>query len=116
MTLYDGPERRDGAVTEDRVRLMISEAVQQALASHEQHLTRHIDQQFAALRQTFAEAFPAGDPHGHRLAHEQQIANASWWDKIATEAIGKTVTAGVWAMIVFFAISAWEHIKNEVRR
>jgi len=40
---YDGPERRDSALTEDRVKLMISEAVQQALASHEQHLTAHMD-------------------------------------------------------------------------
>ena len=28
MTLYDGPERRDPSLTEDRVRLMIAEAVQ----------------------------------------------------------------------------------------
>lgn len=113
---YEGPERRANALTEDRVQIMIQTAVQKALDAHEQHLVAHMDKQFFALRQTFAEAFPGGDPHGHRLAHEQQIANASWWDRIATEAISKTVTAGVWAMIVFFAISAWEHIKNEVRR
>ena len=32
MTLYEGPERRDQALTEDRVKLMISEAVKRALA------------------------------------------------------------------------------------
>lgn len=83
---YDGPERRDQALTEDRVKLMISEAVQQALASHEQHLTAHMDRQFAMLRQSFADAFPGGDPHGHRIAHEKAIANATWWDKTKSDA------------------------------
>ena len=32
---YVGPERRQAALTEDRVALMIQEAVQKALASHE---------------------------------------------------------------------------------
>jgi len=57
-------------LTEDRVALMIQEAVQRALTAHEQHLTLHMDSQFALLRKSFAEAFPGGDPHGHRLAHE----------------------------------------------
>ena len=116
MTLYEGPERRDQALTEDRVRLMISEAVQQALASHEQHLTRHMDQQFASLRQTFAEAFPGGDPHGHRIAHERLIANAGWWDKAKSDAFAKVASAGLWAIVVFLCIAAWEHIKTEARK
>ena len=113
---YDGPERRDSALTEDRVKLMISEAVQQALASHEQHLMAHMDRQFAALRQTFAEAFPGGDPHGHRIAHEKAIRNAGWWDRIKTEAISKTVTGGLWVFLAFLAVSVWEHVKNEARK
>lgn len=116
MTLYEGPERRDAALTEDKVKLMISEAVQQALASHEQHLTAHMDRQFAALKQTFADAFPGGDPHGHRLAHEKAIRNATWWDKVKSEAVTKTATAGLWAVLVFLAIAAWEHLKNEARK
>ena len=116
MTLYEGPERRDAALTEDRVRLMISEAVQQALASHEQHLTRHMDQQFASLRQTFAEAFPGGDPHGHRIAHEKAIANATWWDKTKSDAVSKVTAAGLWAVVVFLCVAAWEHIKSEAKR
>lgn len=116
MTFYEGPERRDQALTEDRVRLLIAEAVQHALANHEQHLTTHMDRQFAALRQTFADAFPGGDPHGHRLAHERQIANATWWDRVKSDAVTKTATAGLWAVVVFLAIAAWEHIKQEAKR
>ena len=113
---YDGPERRDSALTEDRVKLMISEAVQQALASHEQHLMAHMDRQFAQLRHAFNEAFPNGDPHGHRLAHEKAIRNAGWWDRIKNEAASKTITAGLWAVVVFLCVAAWEHIKSEARK
>jgi len=113
---YDGPERRSEAITEDRVKLMIQEAVQQALTAHEQHLVTHMDQQFKALRQTFTDAFPGGDPHGHRLAHEKAIAKAGWWDKVKSDAFAKTASLGLWAVVVFLAIGVWEHIKNEVKR
>jgi len=116
MTTYDGPERRSAAITEDRVQLLIQTAVQQALQNHEQHLMAHIDKQFAGLRGAFAEAFPGGDPHGHRLAHEKQIANASWWDKVKSDAFAKTASLGLWAALVFLAVGIWEHIKSEVRR
>lgn len=113
---YDGPERRDQALTEDKVKLMIGEAVKQALAEHEHHLMQHMDAQFKALRQTFADAFPGGDPHGHRLAHEKQIANAGWWDKVKTDAASKLATAGVWAFMLFLAVAVWEYIKHEARK
>lgn len=116
MTDYSGPERRQAALTEDRVALMIQEAVSKALAAHEQHLTLHMDRQFASLKQTFADAFPGGDPHGHRLAHEKQIRTASWWDKAKSDAFSKLTAAGAWAIVAFLAVAAWEHIKNEAKK
>ena len=116
MTEYIGPERRHEALTEDKVALMIQEAVSKALTAHEQHLTLHMDQQFALLRQTFAEAFPNGDPHGHRIAHEKAIKNASWWDKIKSEAASKTIAAGLWVTMAFIAMAIWEHIKQEAKK
>lgn len=116
MTDYGGPERRTGALTEDKVALMIQEAVSKALAAHEQHLTLHMDKQFALLQKSFSDAFPGGDPHGHRLAHEKAIANASWWDKAKSDAFSKLTAAGVWAVVVFLAVAAWEHIKHEARK
>ena len=116
MSDYAGPERRTEAITEDRVKLMIAQAVQQALAAHEQHLTAHMDRQFALLKQSFADAFPGGDPHGHRMAHERQIANATWWDKAKSDAFSKVAAAGVWAAVVFLAVAAWEHLKAEAKR
>jgi hypothetical protein len=116
MTDYSGPERRHAALTEDKVALMIEKAVSSALKSHEQHLTAHMDKQFAMLKQTFSEAFPGGDPHGHRLAHEKLIRTATWWDKAKGDAFSKLASAGIWAVVVFLAIAAWEHIKAEAKK
>jgi len=116
MTDYSGPERRQAALTEDKVALMIQEAVSAALKSHEQHLTLHMDRQFALLKQSFADAFPGGDPHGHRLAHEKQIANATWWEKAKGDAFSKVTAAGLWAIVVFLCVAAWEHIKAEAKK
>lgn len=113
---YTGPERRASTLTEDRVELMIAQAVQKALENHEQHLVQHMDKQFAALRQSFMDAFPSGDPHGHRLAHEKAIRNATWWDNVKSDAFSKVAGAGLWAVVVFLAIAAWEHIKHEARK
>ena len=117
MAPYDGPERRSGeVVTEDRVQLLVQDAVSKALASHEQHLMAHMDKQFALLRQAFDEGFPGGDPHGHRIAHERLIANATWWDRIKSEAASKTLAAGLWVTLAFIAMAIWEHIKSEARK
>ena len=113
---YEGPERRNEAVTEDRVQLMIQTAVSTALQAHEQHLMAHMDKQFAALKQTFADAFPGGDPHGHRIAHEQMIRTASWWDKAKGDAFSKFASMGIWAVAVFVAIALWEAAKNALKR
>ena len=113
---YRGPERRTGALTEDRVALMIQEAVSKALTTHEQHLMLHMDKQFAALRQTFSEAFPGGDPHGHRIAHEKAIRNATGWDKLKAEVMSKFLTAGLWVAAGWLALAVWEAFKHEVRK
>lgn len=116
MTDYSGPERRQAALTEDKVTLMIQEAVSKALATHEQHLTAHMDKQFAALRQTFAEAFPGGDPHGHRIAHEKAIKNATAWDKMKAEVLSKFLTAGLWVAAGWLAFAVWESFKESLKR
>lgn len=116
MTDYSGPERRQAALTEDRVQLMIQTAVTGAMAAHEHKVIAHMDAQFAALRQTFASAFPEGDPHGHRIAHEKAIRNAGWWERIKGEAASKLLTATLWAALLFIGAAIWEHFKQEVRK
>ena len=118
---HDGPERRftdrrADTLTEDRVRLLIQTAVSQAMRDHEVQVLTHMDKQFSMLRQAFNDAFPGGDPHGHRIAHEKQIAHANWWDKAKGDAFSKVASAGIWAIVMFLAIAAWEHIKQEARK
>lgn len=116
MTEYTGPERRHAALTEDKVALMIQDAVSKALVTHEQHLTLHMDRQFASLKQTFAEAFPGGDPHGHRLAHEKFIRDATGWDKLKADVLSKFLTGGLWVAAGWLLLAVWESFKHEVRR
>ena len=116
MAEYSGPDRRHEVLTEDKVALMIQDAVSKALTTHEQHLTLHMDKQFALLRQTFAEAFPGGDPHGHRIAHEKAIKNATAWDKMKAEVLSKFLTAGLWVAAGWLALAVWEAFKHEVKK
>lgn len=114
---YEGAERRGSSViTEDRVALMIEQAVQTALRSHEQHLMQHMDRQFALLKQSFADAFPGGDPHGHRIAHEKAIRNATGWDRMKAELLSKFLTGGLWVAAGWLAFAVWEALKHEVRK
>jgi hypothetical protein len=113
---YEGPERRGTAITEDKVALMIEQAVGAALRSHEQHLLQHIDKQFAQLKQTFADAFPGGDPHGHRMAHEKAIRDATGWEKIKADVVSKFLTGGLWVAAGWLLFLVWESFKHEVRK
>lgn len=113
---YEGRERRSGTLTEDRVALMIQEAVSEALKNHEQHLLLHIDKQFAGLKQSFNDAFPDGDPHGHRIAHEKAISSATNWKKVQQGIVEKVASGGVWAALLFGALAVWDAIKREVSK
>ena len=98
-------------LTEDRVKVLINEA----LGHHEKRVMEHLDSGFDRLTQTFASAFPNGDPHGHRLAHEKAIRSATGWDKLKAEVVGKFLTMGLWAAAVFLALTVWESIKTNIR-
>ena len=78
-----------------------------------QHLLLHIDKQFAGLKQSFNDAFPNGDPHGHRIAHEKAIADATQWHKVRQGVVEKVASGAVWAAILFAALAVWDAIKRE---
>jgi hypothetical protein len=98
-------------LTEDRVRLLISETLQ----AHEEKMLGHLDSGFDRLNETFKSAFPNGDPHGHRLAHEKAIRAATGWDKLKADVVGKFLTAGLWAAAGFLAFAAWEAVRTNIR-
>lgn len=115
-TDYNGPERRGAALTEDKVQLMIAAALTAALQAHEHKIIQHMDGQFAQLRGAFASAFPEGDPHGHRAAHESAIREAAAWRRIKAEALSKALTGGIVVALGWLALAAWEAFKHEVRK
>jgi hypothetical protein len=116
MAEYVGPERRGSVLTEEKVQLMIEQTLASALKSHEVQITSHMDKQFAELKASFALAFPMGDPHGHRIAHEKAIRDATAWDRIKADAIGKVITGGFLVAVGWLALAVWEAFKHEVKR
>ena len=116
MTPNYGADRRRHGITEDRVKVMIQEAVTDALQQQQERILAHMDGCFEDLRDAFRSAFPGGDAAGHRIAHEKAIRNAGWWDRIKADAVSKTVTGSVWVFLAFVAVAVWEHVKNEARK
>jgi hypothetical protein len=98
-------------LTEDRVKVLIADALER----HEKRVMDHLDSGFDRLSQTFASAFPGGDPHGHRLAHEKAIRTASWWDKLKADVMGKFFVAGLGAAAAYAAFLVWEAIRTNIR-
>lgn len=113
---YHGPERRVQQLTEDRVALMIEEAVDEAMNKHEAKMGAMIRNEFNTLQELFKSAYPGGDPHGHRIAHEKAIATAGKWDKLKDGIIEKLLTGGLWGMLIFIALSVWDRVKSEAQR
>lgn len=88
--VYTGPERR--APTEDALLSLVTqvhEKVDKMQAALHQHMTEDSLKLANELRQLMDNAFPFGDPHGHRSAHEASIrkaeARAEFWKKMTFE-------------------------------
>lgn len=116
---YRGPDRRrvtdTPVVTEAQVALMVEEEVERRLAKFEDKLMLHLDAKFAQMHKLIADAFPNGDPHGHRAYHELQIRQADGWDRIKGEVISKVVTGGVWVGLGWLCFAIWQAFKESVK-
>lgn len=110
------PERRSSALTEERVSLMIEEAIEDALTKHEDQMRTFIKGEFGQLHALITAAFPNGDVHGHKVAHEKQIKDANRWDQLKSDFISKAFTTGMMGAVGFLLIAAWEHLKAEVKK
>lgn len=110
------PERRGGMLTEERVSIMIEEAVDDAMTKHEQRMTTMFKAEFGQLHTLITAAFPNGDVHGHKVAHEKQIDSAKWWDQLKADFITKAFTTGMLAAMGFLLMAAWEAVKGEARK
>jgi hypothetical protein len=101
-------QRNASGISEDRAALMIERAVTDALDEHEKKMIAHMDRQFEQLRVTFASAFPNGDPHGHRMAHESQIKQVDGWQKLKVEVTTKFLSGGLWVAAAWAAYALWQ--------
>lgn len=110
------PERRAHVLTEEKVSHMIEGAVDDALSKHEEQMRAFIKNEFGQLHALISAAFPNGDVHGHKLAHEKAIKDANRWDQLKSDFISKAFTTGMMGAVGFLLIAAWEHLKAEVKK
>jgi hypothetical protein len=117
---YRGPERRNWSdrpvVTEAQIALMIEEEVERRISKMETSLMLHIDTKFAQLHRLITDAFPDGDPHGHRLYHQSQIKQADGWAKIKGDVLSKFLTGGLWLGAGYLAFAVWQAFKQEIHK
>ena len=115
----DVEERRmhpEFGISEDRARLLIRSSIDASLREHERQLLIMIDSKFSDLTETIKSAFPDGDPHGHRRAHEQEIRDAAGWSKLKADLLYMVLTGGVWAGAVWLGFVIVEAIKEWVKK
>lgn len=118
---YGGPERRRSPlqfvteVSEAQIALMIEEEVERRVSKLEERLMMHMDTKFAQLHKLISDAFPDGDPHGHRMFHERQIKDADSWSRIKGEVLSKFLTSGLWVAAGWLAYAIWQSFKQSVK-
>lgn len=110
---WDAAERR--TVSDDKISLMIEAAVMEAVMKHENKIMQHIDGHFTRTHELLIAAFPNGDPHGHRLAHEKDIRDAESWRKIKAEVVSKAATSGVLVALGWLVLLIWTGVKDSLK-
>lgn len=113
---YTGPERRVAGITEAQIALMVEEEVERRMLKFEERVMLHMDVKFAQLHKLITDAFPEGDPHGHRMFHERQIKDADNWTKIKGEVLSKFLTSGLWVAAGWLAFAVWQSFKESVKQ
>ncbi len=65
------------------------------------------------LIESFKEAFPGGDPQGHRSYHDLLIKRAERWEKVQQAIIEKSLTALLWGVFVFIGTAVVEAVRQK---
>ena len=121
---YAGEERRQArtmcpaapSVSEAQISLMIEEEIERRMSKFEDRMLLHMDAKFAQMHKLITDAFPQGDPHGHRAYHELQMKQADGWDKIKAEILSKFLTGSLWIAAGWLAFVVWQAFKNQVTK
>ncbi len=86
------------------------------LTALETRLNKSFEEKFDTLAGLIKSAFPEGDPHGHRIAHERQIKSADAWDRIRSGLVEKVMTGAVISAFGFLAMALWDYFKEQVNK
>jgi hypothetical protein len=121
---YEGPDRRASrtmcpaapSVSEAQIALMIEEEIERRMSKFEDRMLLHMDAKFAQMHKLITDAFPAGDPHGHRAYHELQIKQADGWDKIKGDILSKFLTGGLWLAAGYLDFAVWQAFKQDLHK
>jgi len=121
---YEGEDRRHPrtmcpaapSVSEAQISLMIEEEIERRMSKFEDRMLLHMDAKFAQMHKLITDAFPSGDPHGHRAFHEAQMKQADGWDKIKADILSKFLTGGLWIAAAYLALAVWQAFKSEVTK
>lgn len=104
-------ERRQG-MTEEKIKALLDKSNR----DQEERIKKYLDERVADLMETIKSAYPEGDLHKHRAAHEAQNKKAERWENLKAEFITKVFTGGMYAAGVFVLTLIWEYIKSELRK
>lgn len=111
---FGGEERRKNGLSYGHIDRMIEVSVNEALSKHKTEVISHFDGKVEELMDLIKSAFPHGDPHGHRMAHEAQIKNTAFWDRVKASLAEKLAFGVVSGGLVFLGMAAWEAFKTKV--
>ena len=121
-------ERRSG-MTEEKVLLMISNAMLTNTAAMEERIIKAIDDKFdsrfnelderiSAIQDVFTdhvqEAFPDGPLVGHKLDHEGRIKWAETKQKLGVDLLRYSLLGAVGFVFVLLGLGALEYIKRAI--
>ena len=85
------------------------------LLEMEHRITARVDARFAELKTLITSAFPDGDPHGHRMAHESLIEADKRWSKLKFGVFEKVAGGGALAVLVFLSHKIWEYAQKAIK-
>jgi hypothetical protein len=117
---YNGKDRRVtghfiSEISEAQIALMVEEEVERRVSKMEEKLMQHMDAKFGQLHKLITDAFPDGDPHGHRMYHELQIKQSDGWDKMKADILSKFLSSGLWVAAGYLAFAIWQSFKDSVK-
>lgn len=92
----------------------IDERIGRRLDAFAEALKRQHDEQYQRLVELFKSGFPEGDPHEHRIAHEEMMRMVRARRRLFEEMTLHLMKGGVWALLIFLCVAAWQWVKAHV--